>query len=82
VTDYSAQIDQIRQAKSLEEIREVARQFSAKSNGEGGILYSRPVGSVSFERIALELADQTGLPIINKAPRAETSPDNCKEELR
>lgn len=71
MTDYSAQIDQIKQAKSLEEIREVARQFSAKATGEGGILYSRPVGSVSSERIALELAEETGLPIINKTPRAE-----------
>ncbi len=71
MTDYSSQIDQIRQAKSLEEIREIARQFSAKATGEGGVLYSRPVGNVSSERIALELAEKTGLPIINKTPRAE-----------
>ena len=71
MTDYSAQIDQIKQARSLEEIREVARQFSAKATDEGGILYSRPVGNVSSERIALELANETGLPIINKTPRAE-----------
>ncbi len=71
MTDYSAQIDQIRQAKSIEEIREVARQFSAKSTGEGGILYSRPVGSVNSEIIALELSKKTGLPIINETPRAE-----------
>jgi hypothetical protein len=64
MTGYSTQIDQIKQAKSLEEIREVARQFSAKAAGEGGILYSRPVGSFSSERIAFELAEETVLPII------------------
>jgi hypothetical protein len=71
MTDYSVQIDQIKKANSLEEIREIARQFSAKAMGDGGILYSRSVGSVSSERIALELAEETGLPIINKTPRAE-----------
>jgi predicted metal-dependent TIM-barrel fold hydrolase len=82
MTDHSTQIDQIKQANSLEEIRDVSRQFSANATGEGGILYSRPVGSVNSEVIALELAKETGLPIINKTPRAEKSPDNCKEELR
>jgi hypothetical protein len=66
MTDYSTQIDQIKQASSLEEILEVARQFSAHATGEGGILYSRPVGSVSSERIALELAEETDLPIITQ----------------
>jgi uncharacterized protein YcfJ len=69
--DYAIYIRQIRQAESLEEIRDIARQFSAKAEGEGGILYSRPVGSVSSERIALEFAERTGVPIINKTPRAE-----------
>ncbi len=76
MTDYSTQIDHIRQAKSLEEIREIARLFSAEATGEGGILYSRPVGGVSSERIALEIADKTGLPIINKTPRAEFLSDS------
>jgi hypothetical protein len=80
MTDYSTQIDQIKQAKSLEEIREVARQFSAKATGEGGILYSRPVGSVSSEVIALELAEKTDLPIINKTPRAEFLSDNSVKQ--
>lgn len=71
MTDYSTHIRQIRQAESLEEIRDIARRFSAKAVGEDGILYSRPVGSVSSERIALEFAERTGLPIINKTPRAE-----------
>lgn len=80
--DYSAQIEQIRQARSLEEIREIARQFSAKATGEGGVLYSRPVGKVSSEVIALELAEKTGLPIINKTPRAEfLSTTNVKETI-
>jgi hypothetical protein len=64
MTDYYTQIDHIRQAKSLEEIRKIARQFSAETTGEGGILYSRPVDSVSSERIGFELAEETGLPII------------------
>jgi hypothetical protein len=41
--DYSAQIEQIKKATTLEEIKAIARQFSAKSIGEGGILYSRDI---------------------------------------
>ena len=55
MTDYSIQIDEMRQAKSLEEIRGISWKFSAKSIGEGGILYSRPVESTNSEIIALEL---------------------------
>ncbi len=76
MTDYSGQIEQIKKANSLEEIQEVARKFSAKASGEGGILYSRPVGGVNSEAIALELSEKTGLPIINKTPRAEFLSDN------
>ncbi|MBN6104271.1 hypothetical protein JR064_19080 [Xanthomonas sp. CFBP 8703] len=69
--DYSKQIEQIRKAQSLEEIQAIARQYPAKAIGEGGILYSRPVGDVSSEVIAKELASKTGEPIINNTPRAQ-----------
>jgi hypothetical protein len=71
MTDYTQQIQQIQKATSLEEIKEVARQFSAKATGEGGVLYSRPVGEVSSEVIAKELASKTSEPIINNTPRAK-----------
>ncbi len=69
--DYSKQIEQIRKATSLEEIQAIARQYPAKVVGEGGVLYSRPVGDVSSEVIAKELASKTGQPIINNTPRAQ-----------
>ncbi len=80
MSDYTTQIERILRAGSLDEIREVARTFSAKATGEGGILYSRPVGGVSSEAIALELADRTGLPIINRTPRAQFLSDNAVKE--
>ncbi|WP_369937028.1 hypothetical protein [Xanthomonas tesorieronis] len=69
--DYSRQIEQIKRATSLEEIQAVARQYPAKATADGGILYSRPVGEVSSEAIALELSSKTGLPVINNTPRAQ-----------
>ncbi len=69
--DYSRQIEQIRKAASLEEIQAIARQYPAKAVGEGGILYSRPVGDVSSEAIAKDLASKTGEPIINNTARAQ-----------
>ncbi|MEH6417184.1 hypothetical protein [Pseudomonas sp. CGJS7] len=78
--DYSAQIAQIKKAATLEEIQAVARNYSAKAVGEGGILYSRPVGSVSSESIALELASKTGEPIINNTPRAQFLGDKQVEK--
>ena len=61
MTDYTIEIKKIKLARSLDEIQDIARQFPAKTSGEGGILYSRPVGNVSSEAIALELAEKTGL---------------------
>lgn len=69
--DYSKQIEQIQKYRSLEEIQAIARQYPAKAMGEGGILYSRPVGEVSSEVIAKELASKTGESIINNTPRAQ-----------
>lgn len=74
--DYTKQIEQIRRAASLEEIQAVARQYPAKAIGEGGILYSRPVGDVPSEAIALELSSKTGLPVINNTPRAQFLADS------
>lgn len=71
MTSYADEIVKIRQAASLEDIRNIARNFSAKASGEGGILYSGPVGDVTSEAIAKELALRTGVPIINETPRAK-----------
>ncbi|MBB4125838.1 hypothetical protein GGR77_001109 [Xanthomonas translucens] len=79
--DYSKQIEQIEKARSLEEIRAIARQYPAKAIGDGGILYSRPVGEVSSEVIAKELASKTGEPIINNTPRAQFLGNKQVEEV-
>lgn len=71
MTDYADQIERIRKATSLEEIQGIAHQYSAKAVGEGGILYSGYVGEVKSEVLAVELAEKTGLPIINNTPRAQ-----------
>lgn len=71
MTGYASQIERIRNASSLEEIKEVARQYSAKAGGEGGILYSRMVGDVPSQAIALELAEKAHQPIIDSTPRAQ-----------
>jgi hypothetical protein len=42
--DYSSQIEQVKNAKSLDEIEEIVRKFDAKTMVDGGILYSRNVG--------------------------------------
>ncbi|CAD0352508.1 XVIPCD domain-containing protein [Xanthomonas hortorum] len=71
MNDHAASISLIERAKSLDEISEIARSCSAKSVDQGGILYSRWVGDVSSEVMAVELSDRTGLPIINDTPRAK-----------
>ncbi|MEQ7417377.1 XVIPCD domain-containing protein [Xanthomonas campestris pv. campestris] len=71
MNDHAASISLIERAKSLDEISEIARSYSAKSVDQGGILYSRWVGDVSSEVMAVELSDRTGLPIINDTPRAK-----------
>lgn len=68
--DYSSDIARINGAHGLDDIKAVARTYSAAASGEGGILYSRAVGGINSEAIALELADKTGLPVINHTPRA------------
>ena len=44
-------------------------QFAAKAVGPGGILYSGLVGGAHSSEIALQLANETGLNIINKTAR-------------
>lgn len=69
--DYTGQIREIKRATSLQDIQAIARQFSARASGEGGVLYSGPIGDVKSEAIAKELASRTGAPIINETPRAQ-----------
>jgi hypothetical protein len=71
MTDYSAQIERINAARSLEEIQAIAREFSVEANGRGGILYSGRVGATSSEAVAVALAESTDQPIINSTPRAQ-----------
>ena len=74
MTDYSKDIDDIKNAKSLEDIRAIARRYSAKAEGEGGILYSTdvpPVGHRDARKFALEEAAKSNLPIIDNTPRGQ-----------
>ena len=71
MTDYTRQIEQIKAAQSVEEIKAIARAFPAQAQGDGGILYTGKVGSVDAMVIAQELAHKTGLTIINDTPRAQ-----------
>ncbi|NIK31675.1 hypothetical protein FHY15_000771 [Xanthomonas arboricola] len=71
MSDHAASISLIEKARSLDEISEIARSYSAKSVNPGGILYSRWVGDVSSEVMAVELSERTGLPVINDTPRAK-----------
>lgn len=71
MTAYAEEIERISKADTLEEIRRVAAGFPATAKKPGGILYSGKVGGVNAEAIALELAKKTGLPIVNRTPRAK-----------
>ncbi len=69
----TADIQRIKIASSLEDIQKIVRQYSgeAPKGSNGGVLYSGRVGEAKSEVIALEVAEATGQPIINKTPRAE-----------
>lgn len=71
MSGYERELERIRQASSLEDIRGVVRDFSARASGNGGVLYSGPVGNVRSEALALEIAERTGQPIINHTARAQ-----------
>lgn len=68
---HSDSISRINNAQSLEEIVEIAKSYSAKSTGQGGVLYSRQVGSIASQVFAAEISEKTGLPIIDNTPRAK-----------
>jgi hypothetical protein len=80
MTDYAAQIELIGRAQSLDEIRNIARTFSAQANGSGGVLYSGWVKDVRAEAIALELAEKLQEPIINNTPRGQFLADQKVSE--
>ena len=69
--DYSKQIEEIKQARSLEDIQKIASRFPATANGEGGALYSGKVGATTSHDIVLELAEHAHLNIIDNTPRAK-----------
>lgn len=71
MTDHSSQIEQIKAARSLDELRVIVNKFPATAQGDGAILYSGWVGEVRSEVVAKELAHKTGLPIINDTARAQ-----------
>ncbi|MBP1475646.1 hypothetical protein J7I44_15150 [Frateuria sp. MAH-13] len=73
---HAGQIQRIKQAATLEDIRSIVRELPAQAGREGGVLYSGWVGSVRAESIALEISRRTGLPIINETPRAKFLTDD------
>ncbi|CAM5469853.1 hypothetical protein [Rhodanobacter lindaniclasticus] len=75
-----AQIEQIKSAQTLDDIRAVARTFSAQAQGNGGIFYSGYVGEIRSEVIARELAHKTNLAIINDTSRARFLSDEHVEK--
>ena len=72
MTSFVNDIQRLRSASSLADIQKIVRGYSAEApaGSQGGILYSGRVGEVRAEIIALEIADITGQPIINRTPRA------------
>ena len=52
MSDYSSQLEQVKNARSLDEINRIVGQFDPKSTVYDGILYSRNVGQTSSELIA------------------------------
>ena len=52
MSDYSSQLEQVKNARSLDEINRIVGQFDPKSTVYDGILYSLNVGQTSSELIA------------------------------
>ena len=69
--EHAREVEAIRSAKTLAELQAVVNGFPAEAAGDGGVLYSRPVGTMQSQLIALEVAKQTGLQIIDDTPRAK-----------
>ena len=62
-------LDRISNAKTLEDIRAVVREYSAKASGNGAALYSGVIGDVPANRHAVEYARVTQSSIIDSSPR-------------
>jgi len=62
-------LDRIIKARTLEEIRVVVREYSAKASGNGAALYSGAVGDLSANSHAAEYAQITRSSIIDTTPR-------------
>ncbi|TPI51521.1 calcium-binding protein, partial [Mesorhizobium sp. B3-1-3] len=77
MNQYQSYIDQINSAQSLDDIRAIAEEFSAQSYGEGGILYSGPIGSATSTDVAVKIENATGLPIINNTDRGKFLGDDA-----
>ena len=59
MTDYSSAISQINGANSLDAIKAIVNQYSAKAVGPGAILYTGNVGSTSAHDIALSIVEKS-----------------------
>lgn len=67
---YEREFEQIAKARSVDEIRAVARQFSAQALGDtGGILYSGKVGAISAHDLAVDEARSQRGAVIDDTPR-------------
>jgi hypothetical protein len=80
MTAYSDAVVQILNAATLDEIRSIATQFSAKASGSGGILYSGDIANTYSGNLALQLAEKTGLSIINRTARGGFLSDGAVED--
>lgn len=70
---FADDIQRIKSASSLQDIQSIVRHYSGEAprGSHDGVLYSGRVGGTKSEVIALEIADATGEPIINRTPRAQ-----------
>jgi len=67
----STAIADIQDAKSVSGVMNVINSFSATATGPGGIIYSGGVGGTPTSQLAPQLANQTGLNIIDNTPRGQ-----------
>jgi hypothetical protein len=67
----STAIADIQDAKSVSGVMNVINSFSAAATGPGGIIYSGKVGDAEASQLAPQLANQTGLNIIDNTARGQ-----------
>jgi hypothetical protein len=65
MSDFSTAIDTIKSSTNLDQIREVVSEFSAAGTGKGGVLYSGRVGGIPASKVAIQLAKENGLSVID-----------------